>query len=70
MGQAERNKRKANRKKMRRLEAYENHNMEKLYKEAKIDDDTWEGVTKKELVVKPDKKPPTYMESWWSYFGW
>jgi hypothetical protein len=67
MGQTERNKRKANRKKLRRLEAYDNHNMAKLYEEAKIDDDTWEGVTKKELVSDP---PPPKESSWWSYFGW
>ena len=67
MGQTERNKRKANRKKLRRLEAYDNHNMAKLYEEAKIDDDTWDGVTKKELVSDP---PPKKESSWWSYFGW
>jgi hypothetical protein len=67
MGQTERNKRKANRKKLRRLEAYDNHNMAKLYEEAKIDDDTWDGVTKKELVSDP---PSQKESSWWSYFGW
>lgn len=77
MGRVERNKRKSNRKKMRRLEAFDNHTMVKLYDEAKIDDETWEGVVKKELVdvtIKKEdvtiKKEIDYSGTWWGYFGW
>ena len=71
MGRTERNKRKATRKRMRRQEAFENHKMQSLYEEARLDDNTWEGVTKKEIVdVAPNKKEDSYFGSWWSYFGW
>ena len=45
--------------------------MEKLYEEAKIDDNTWDGVTKKDIVEKEiSKKEEGYFSNWWSYFGW
>lgn len=49
MGKVERRKRRQIVKRQRKLDNYEDHRMDKLYQESRLDPNTWEGVTHRDI---------------------
>lgn len=62
-----RNRRNRNRRKIKHQDLVNNYQIKKLVEESRIDDETWEGIVKKDIIHKTPIKPNNFIYNFYSY---